>query len=85
MEQEQNTSLPYDILTGECEAAIRKHLARTELLDDTGLELEQAKAFAGLSLWSSLAVAANTRPEIIDADRQRLMLMIDEIQTMRQL
>lgn len=51
MEAEQNTSLPYDILTGECEAAIRKHLAP---------------------------------PEIIDADRQRLMLMIDEYQTMRQ-
>lgn len=85
MEPEQNTSLPYDILTGECEAAIRKHLARTELLDGTGLELEQAKAFAVLSLWSSLAVAANARREIINADRQRLMLMIDDIQTMRQL
>lgn len=51
MEPEQNTSLPYDILMGECEAAIRKHLARMK---------------------------------IIDANRQRLMLMIDEYQTMRQ-
>ncbi|MBO4154593.1 hypothetical protein [Enterobacter kobei] len=84
MEPEQNTSLPYDSLTGECEAAIRKHLARTELLDSTGLELEQAKAYAVLSLWSSLAVAANAHPEIIDADRQHLMLVTDDYQTMRQ-
>ncbi|EQA1624815.1 hypothetical protein V5K00_RS22145 [Enterobacter asburiae] len=84
MEPEQNTSLPYDILTGECEAAIRKHLARTEILDSTGLQLEQAKACAVLSLWSSLAVSTKEHPEIIDADRQRLMLMIDEYQTMRQ-
>lgn len=84
MESEHNTSLPYDILTGECEAAIRKHLARTEILDSTGLELEQAKAYAVLSLWSSLAVAAKAHPEIIDADRQRLMLVIDDYQTMRQ-
>ncbi|MGX8939564.1 hypothetical protein ACWWJF_01600 (plasmid) [Symbiopectobacterium sp. Eva_TO] len=84
MELEQNTSLPYDILTGECEAAIRKHLARTEILDSTGLELEQAKAYAVLSLWPSLAVAAKAYPGVIDADRQRLMLMINENQTMRQ-
>ena len=84
MEPEQNTSLPYDILTGECEAAIRIHLAGTEILDSTGLELEQAKAYAVLSLWSGLAVAAKAPPEIVDADRQRLMLMIDENQTMRQ-
>lgn len=84
MEAEQNTSLPYDILTGECEAAIRKHLARTELLDSTGLELEQAKAYAVLSLWFRLACAARADREVIDADRQRLMLMIDEYQTMRQ-
>ncbi|CAD5360660.1 protein of unknown function (plasmid) [Enterobacter cancerogenus] len=37
-----------------------------------------------LSLWSGLAVAAKALPEIIDADRQRLTLMIDEYQTMRQ-
>ncbi|MCQ0900358.1 hypothetical protein [Klebsiella pneumoniae] len=84
MEPGQNTSLPYDILTGECEAAIRKHLARTEILDSTGLELEQAKACAVLSLWCGLAVAAKAPPELIDADRQRLMLMIDQYQTMRQ-
>ncbi|ELE9707451.1 hypothetical protein RM392_004697 [Enterobacter cloacae] len=84
MEPGQNTSLPYDILTGECEAALRKHLARTELLDSTGLELEQAKAYAVLSLWSSLAVAANAPPGNIEADRQRLMQMIDEYQIMRQ-
>ncbi|EQA1583319.1 hypothetical protein V5K30_RS21360 [Enterobacter hormaechei] len=84
MEPGQNTSLPYDILTGECEAALRKHLARTELLDSTGLELEQAKASAVLSLWSSLAVAAKAPPGNIEADRQRLMQMIDEYQIMRQ-
>ncbi|MFT4427453.1 hypothetical protein [Enterobacter hormaechei] len=83
LEAEQNTSLPYGILTGECEVAIRKNRARTEILDSTGLEVEQAKACAMLSLWSGLAVAAKASPEIIDVDRQRLMLMIDEYQTMR--
>lgn len=58
MEAEQNASLLYDILTGKCEAAIRKHLARTEILDSTGLELELTKACAVQSLWSGLAVAA---------------------------
>jgi hypothetical protein len=83
MEREQNTSLSYEILTGECEAAIRKHVARTEILDGIGLALEQAKAYAVLSLWSSLAVAAKAPREVIDADRERLMLIVAGNQTMR--
>lgn len=83
MEREQNTSLSYEILTGECEAAITKHVARTEILDGIGLALEQAKAYAVLSLWSSLAVAAKAPREVIDADRERLMRIVAGNQTMR--
>jgi len=83
MEREKNTSLPYEILTGECEAAIRKHVARTEVLDGIGLALEQAKAYAVLSLWSCLAIAAKAPQEVIDADRERLMLIFAGNQPLR--
>lgn len=75
MEPEQNTYLPYDILTGECEAAIRKHLARTEILDNTGLGVEQAKACAVLSLWSGLAVAAKAHPGIIFRTIKKIVIL----------
>lgn len=83
MEQEQSTSLPYDILTRECEAAVREHLARTEILDGIGLALEQAKAYAVVFLWSRLACAARADREVIDADRERLMLLVTGNQPMR--
>ncbi|MCC2946064.1 hypothetical protein [Citrobacter portucalensis] len=79
----QNLCLSYDILTRECEAAIREHLARTESLDGIGLALEQAKVYAIVSLWYRLAVAAKAKQEIIDADREHLMLIVAGNQTMR--
>ncbi|RMA79679.1 MULTISPECIES: hypothetical protein [unclassified Enterobacter] len=79
----QSLCLSYDILTHECETTIREHLARTEILDGIGLALEQAKAYAVLSFWYRLAIASKAKREIIDADRERLMLIAAGNQTMR--
>lgn len=79
----QNLCLSYDILTRECETSIREHLTRTEILDGIGLAIEHAKAYAVLSLWYRLAVASKAKREIIDADRERLMLIVAGNQTIR--
>lgn len=74
MDREQNTSLTNEVLSGKREAAIRMPLARTEIPVDTDRAQE---ALSALTLVCSGHLCISS-PGIIDAERQRLMLMLDD-------
>ncbi|WP_096989119.1 hypothetical protein [Escherichia coli] len=74
MGREQNTSLTNEVLSGEREAAIRMPQARTEILVNAD-RAQEARSALTLAQSGHLCISS---PGIIDAERQRLMLMIDD-------
>mgnify|MGYP000509983033 CR=1 FL=1 len=75
MDREQKTSLTNGVLSGEREAAIRMPLARTEVLVNADRTQEVCSALTQALESGHLCISSLG---IIDADRQRLMMMIDD-------
>lgn len=74
MDQEQNTSLTNEVLAGEREAVIRIPLGRTEIPVNSD-QAQEAHSALILAQSGHLCISS---PGITDAERQRLMLMIDD-------
>ncbi|MFT0701533.1 MULTISPECIES: hypothetical protein [Citrobacter] len=74
MDREQNTSLTNEVQSGEREAAIRMPLARTEILVNADHAQEALSALT-LARSGHLCISSTG---ITDAERQRLMLLIDD-------
>jgi len=82
MERKLNYSPANDELICECKAATRMYRARTKRLHGLRVALNQAQAYAVLSLWFSLAFSTKVDRDTINSDRHRLMLVVRVSQTM---